>query len=65
MNNTRKGNGQNNTFHALVVSSGVVVTIVKYLYLSQLGAFFLVHFRQLGLNIWVISDGVRITRSIF
>lgn len=33
---------------------------VKYLYLSELGAFLLIHFRHLGFSIRVISDGVEV-----
>lgn len=38
---------------------------VMYLYLSELGAFLLIHFRHLGLNIRVISDGVEVALIIF
>lgn len=39
--------------------------VIKYLYLSELGAFLLIHFRHLGFNIRVISDGVKVTLIVF
>lgn len=41
------------------------MVVVMYLYLSELGAFLLIHFRHLGLKIWVISGGVREALIIF
>lgn len=50
--------------HMLVRDVWGLVVFVKYLDLSELGSLLLIHFRHLGLDIRIISDGIGVALII-